>query len=63
MNIFAFIKKLFGKKPHLKTEQQLNRMSKDALEIYARTLGLELDKRHNKETLVKQILAEQAYYE
>jgi hypothetical protein len=63
MGIFAYIKRLFLKKPHIKTEQQLNRMSKNSLEIYARTLGLEIDKRYNKDTLVKQILAEQRYYE
>lgn len=63
MSILTYIKRLFSKKPHLKTEQQLNRMSKDALETYARTLGLELDKRHNKDMLVKQVLAEQKYYE
>lgn len=61
--IVEWFKTLFSKKPHIKTEQQLNRMSKDALEVYARTLGLELDKRHNKDILIKQILAEQAYYE
>lgn len=61
--ILKFLKNLFSKQPHTKTEQQLNRMSKDALETYARTLGLELDKRHNKDTLIKQILDEQKYYE
>jgi hypothetical protein len=63
MNIIDRLKRLFSKKSYLKTEQQLNRMSKDALEIYARTIGLELDKRHSKDILIKQILAEQAYYE
>jgi len=63
MNIFTYFKKLFSKKPHIKTEEQLNHLSKDALETYARTLGLELDKRRNKDTLVKQILAKQKYYE
>jgi hypothetical protein len=63
MNLFKYFKQLFYKKPHIKTEEQLNRMSKDALEIYARTLGLELDKRHNKNTLVKQVLDVQKHYE
>jgi hypothetical protein len=63
MYILSLIKRLFSKQPRIMTEKQLTRMSKDALEVYARTLGLELDKRHDKEELIKQILAEQKYYE
>jgi hypothetical protein len=62
MKIFAYIKQLFSKESHIKTEEQLNNLSKDELEIYARTLGLELDKRYNKYTLIKQVLAEQKYH-
>lgn len=62
MKIFAIFKKIFADNS-VKTEKALQRMDKDELETYARTLGLELDKRHNKETLIKQILAEQKYYE
>jgi hypothetical protein len=61
--IINFFKNLFTEKSHIKTEAQLNNMSKDALEIYARTLGVELDKRHNKSTLVKQVLDAQKYFE
>lgn len=43
-------KTLFSKKPSTKTEQ-LNKLSKDALEL------------NNKTASIKQILAEQAYYE
>jgi len=63
MSIFQKLKSLFVKKAIQKTEQQLQRMDKDQLETYARTLGLELDKRYNKDTLIKQILDEQKYYE
>lgn len=61
--IFSFFKKLLSKNTSIKTELQLNNMSKDALEIYARSLGLELDKRYSKDKLVQQILAEQEYKE
>ena len=62
MKFFNLLKNLFAGKS-IKTEKQLQRMDKDELETYARTLGLELDKRHNKETLIQQILEEQKYYE
>lgn len=59
--IFNFLKKLFSA-PAVLTEQQLLRMDKTQLETYARTLGLELDKRHNKSTLIEQILEELKYH-
>jgi hypothetical protein len=62
MKFFNLLKTLFAGNS-IKTEKQLQRMDKDELETYARTLGLELDKRHNKETLIQQILEEQKYYE
>ena len=63
MSILTYLKQFFSKKSYIKNEQQLYKLSKDALEIYARTLGLELDKRYNKDTLIKQILSEQKYQE
>lgn len=60
--IFNFIKKLFSPTTVL-TEKQLLRMDKNQLETYARTLGLELDKRHNKDKLVEQILDELKYHQ
>lgn len=62
MKFLDIFKKLFTTNS-AKSEKALQRMNKDELETYARTLGLELDKRYNKETLIKQILAEQKYYE
>lgn len=62
MKFLDIFKKLFTTNS-VKSEKALQRMNKDELETYARTLGLELDKRYNKETLIKQILAEQKYYE
>lgn len=62
MKFFNVFKRLFNNSS-AKTEKQLQRMDKDQLETYARTLGLELDKRHNKETLIQQIQNEQKYYE
>jgi hypothetical protein len=59
--IFNFLKKLFSA-PTVLTEKQLLRMDKDQLETYARTLGLELDKRHNKDKLIEQILEELKYH-
>jgi hypothetical protein len=59
--IFKFLKKLFSA-PTVLTEKQLLRMDKDELETYARTLGLELDKRHNKDKLIEQILDELKYH-
>jgi hypothetical protein len=59
--IFNFLKKLLSA-PTVLTEEQLLRMDKDQLETYARTLGLELDKRHNKSTLIEQILEELKYH-
>ncbi len=59
--IFNFLKKLFSA-PTVLTEKQLLRMDKDELETYARTLGLELDKRHNKDKLIEQILDELKYH-
>lgn len=61
MMIINFLKKLLSA-PTVLTEQQLLRMDKDELETYARTLGLELDKRHNKSTLIEQILEELKYH-
>lgn len=61
MKILSFLKNLFCA-PAVLTEQQLLSMDKDELETYARTLGLELDKRHNKATLVEQILEELKYH-
>jgi hypothetical protein len=61
--LIEYFKSLFSKKPHLKTEEQLNTMSKDALEIYGRTLGIELDKRRNKDVLVNQVLDAQKRFE
>ncbi len=59
--IFKFLKKLFSA-PTVLTEKKLLRMDKDELETYARTLGLELDKRHNKDKLIEQILDELKYH-
>lgn len=59
--IFNFLKKLFSA-PTVLTEQQLLRMDKTQLETYARTLGLELDKRHSKSALIEQILEELKYH-
>ncbi len=59
--IFNFLKKLFSA-PTVLTEKKLLRMDKDELETYARTLGLELDKRHNKDKLIEQILDELKYH-
>lgn len=37
------------------TPPSLNGMTKDELEEYGRGLGIELDKRHNKKKLIKEI--------
>jgi hypothetical protein len=36
-------------------EVALEELTKDELEIYGRTLGVELDKRHSKKTLIKEL--------
>lgn len=59
--LFNFFKKLFCA-PTVMSEEKLNSMTKDELETYARTLGLELDKRHNKAKLIEQILDELKYH-
>ena len=43
--------------PPVETEVPLdyNTMSKDELEDYGRTIGIELDRRHNKKKLIKEI--------
>jgi len=33
----------------------IGKMSKDELEIYGRTIGVELDRRHSKKALVKEL--------
>ena len=33
----------------------IEKMSKDELEIYGRTIGVELDRRHSKKALVKEL--------
>lgn len=40
----------------LKSKAQLNAMTKDKLEAYGRTLGIELDKRKTKSVLIEQLL-------
>jgi len=42
-----------------KTKEDLMLMTKDSLEAYGRTIGIELDKRRNKDTLVEQLLKQQ----
>jgi hypothetical protein len=44
-----------------KTKSQLLAMTKDKLEEYGRTLGLELDKRKTKNALVEQVLNHQMH--
>lgn len=61
MILLNFLQKLFNKSTTI-TEDKLQRMTKDELETYARTLGLELDKRHSKATLIEQILDELKYH-
>ena len=43
--------------PPVETEVPLdyNTMSKDELEDYGRTIGIELDRRHNKKKLIKEL--------
>lgn len=59
--IFNFLKKLFSA-PAVLPEDKLHSMTKDELETYARTLGLELDKRYSKAKLIEQILEELKYH-
>lgn len=47
------------KKPETKTKSQLLAMTKDKLEEYGRTIGIELDKRKAKNVLVEQLLNHQ----
>tara|TARA_B100000945_G_scaffold54336_1_gene39748 strand:- start:250 stop:504 length:255 start_codon:yes stop_codon:yes gene_type:complete len=36
-------------------EKNFSDMSKEELEIYGRTIGIELDRRHNKSKLIKEL--------
>ena len=36
-------------------EKDFHDMSKEELEIYGRTIGIELDRRHNKSKLIKEL--------
>ena len=49
----------------VETEVSLNfdSMSKDELEDYGRTIGIELDRRHNKKKLIKEIEDQIQYIE
>lgn len=51
--------KIFKKRPKVISTYDLAYMSKDDLEIYGRTLGIELDKRFSHSTLVNQIINQQ----
>jgi len=41
---------------NLKSKTELNAMTKDKLEAYGRTIGIELDKRKTKSVLIQQLL-------
>lgn len=64
--MWSFIVKLFSKCSKKidytkKSRTELLSMSKKELEIHARKFGIELDRRRNKETLVKQVLEAQLH--
>jgi translation elongation factor EF-Ts len=63
LTISTLLKQFFIKKAYMLVEQQLYAASKEVLEIYIHNLGLNLDKKCSKSTLVKQILAQQKYSE
>lgn len=46
--------------PIFKTAEELQTMDKLQLEAYGRTIGIELDRRRNKDTLIAQLLEHQA---
>ena len=44
-------------------EKDFHDMSKEELEIYGRTIGIELDRRHNKSKLIKELEDDIQYIE
>ena len=51
--MFSFITNLFKPKPKPIKKTGLMLMTKKELEAYGRTIGVEIDRRHNKKKIIK----------